>query len=338
MTKFYVIVPVYNVEKYIKNCIESIIQQDYENYHLILVDDGSTDKSGDICDSYGSNEKITVLHQKNKGPLAARQLAINRILENSQNENAFVVFVDADDSLKNDTFKILSKIIEEAYPDMVVFGMDRVMEGKVIEPGKRLNVEGIVQDKAIAYKNFFGNSSLNSLCRKVVSTKLIEKMDFEEYFHIRYGEDLLQSLPYYQKAKRIYFLNENLYNYTFNPESATNTISYNNFKVDFTVREKVFEFIQKENVFTETDYQEYRAYCISLIVDKIMLIGGFKTSFKNKWDLLNEIYNSEYYKHYIYKKKYSEKIVGKKNIIYKLFEIKSFKILLKIIGLYRKIK
>ena len=87
-----VIVPVYNVEKYIRRCIESILIQEYRNFELILVDDGSTDSSGDICEEYAKdNNRITVIHQENKGLSGARNTGIS----NAKGE--WVVFIDSDD-------------------------------------------------------------------------------------------------------------------------------------------------------------------------------------------------------------------------------------------------
>ena len=92
--KISVIVPVYNAETYLPQCIESILRQDYEDLELLLVDDGSSDKSVPICEEYGRrSEKIRVLAQKNSGVSAAR----NKGIENAKGD--YIVFVDADDYL-----------------------------------------------------------------------------------------------------------------------------------------------------------------------------------------------------------------------------------------------
>ena len=95
--KISVIVPVYNVEKYIGECIKSIINQDYENIEIILVDDGSNDKSGEICDEYTLKDKrVKVIHKENGGVSSAR----NRGIESSTGE--YIAFVDGDDYVTKD--------------------------------------------------------------------------------------------------------------------------------------------------------------------------------------------------------------------------------------------
>lgn len=97
-----VIVPIYNVEKYVKKCIESIINQTYRNIEIILVDDGSIDKSGEICDEYSFRDnRIKVLHQRNRGPAAARKEGV--LLATGK----YIGYVDGDDWIEPDMYKNL---------------------------------------------------------------------------------------------------------------------------------------------------------------------------------------------------------------------------------------
>ena len=103
-----VIVPVYNVEKYLKRCLESILVQSWNDYEIILVDDGSTDSSAQICDLYAEKyEMIRVIHKENKGLSDTR----NRGIEEASGE--YVYFPDSDDWLEPNTFSELSDVIEE---------------------------------------------------------------------------------------------------------------------------------------------------------------------------------------------------------------------------------
>ena len=102
-----VIVPVYNVEKYLKRCLESILVQSWNDYEIILVDDGSTDSSAQICDVYAEKyEMIRVIHKENKGLSDTR----NRGIEEASGE--YVYFPDSDDWLEPNTFSELSDVIE----------------------------------------------------------------------------------------------------------------------------------------------------------------------------------------------------------------------------------
>ena len=119
--KFSIIVPVYKVEKYIRSCIESILNQKYSDFELLLINDGSPDNSGEICDEYArSDERVKVFHQKNRGVSSARNVG----LENSSGE--YILFVDADDILYPDALFILKKTIETANEDidLVQFSMN----------------------------------------------------------------------------------------------------------------------------------------------------------------------------------------------------------------------
>lgn len=113
-----VIVPVYNVEKYLVQCIDSILNQTYKNLEIILVDDESTDHSGKICDQFSSNEnRIKVIHKKNMGLGLAR----NTGLENANGK--YVVFVDSDDYLSNSNIKNLVAGIKKNNSDICIGGV-----------------------------------------------------------------------------------------------------------------------------------------------------------------------------------------------------------------------
>lgn len=114
MDKVSIIVPVYNVEKYLPTCIESILNQSYKNFELILVDDGSPDKSGDICDDYAKKDnRIKVIHQRNSGSSAAR----NNGLETSSGE--YITFVDSDDWIDENHIETLYHSISSSKVDIV---------------------------------------------------------------------------------------------------------------------------------------------------------------------------------------------------------------------------
>ena len=110
-----IIVPVYNVEKYLSQCIESIINQNYKNIEIILVNDGSTDKSGDICDSYSlKDNRIKVIHKKNEGVSIAR----NTGLKVATGE--YIAFVDGDDFVHEYIYTKLINIINNSKYDLVM--------------------------------------------------------------------------------------------------------------------------------------------------------------------------------------------------------------------------
>ena len=110
-----VIVPVYNEEKYLEACIESLVNQTVDYYEIILVDDGSTDKSGEICDKYAS-DKVRVIHQKNSGVSAARNAGLDAA------KGEYIIFVDSDDVVKSDYVEAFFDGLEDYKDDLIVTG------------------------------------------------------------------------------------------------------------------------------------------------------------------------------------------------------------------------
>lgn len=109
-----VVVPVYNVESYLIECLESIINQTYRDLEIILIDDGSTDKSGDICDEYGKkDERIIVIHQSNQGSASAKNAGLRK------SSGEYLAFVDSDDFLQEDAYEFMVKQLEEYCADII---------------------------------------------------------------------------------------------------------------------------------------------------------------------------------------------------------------------------
>ena len=114
MSKISLIVPVYNVESYLHRCINSILVQTFSDFELILVDDGSSDKSGEICDEYAAADKrIRVFHQKNQGQAVARNFALDWVFNNNNSE--FIAFVDSDDWIHPQYLELLKKALDQGY-------------------------------------------------------------------------------------------------------------------------------------------------------------------------------------------------------------------------------
>ncbi len=117
VSKISVIIPVYNVEKYLRQCLDSIVNQTYRDLEIIIIDDGSPDKCGEICDEYAARDKrIKLVHQENKGLSAARNEGIRRAT------GKWLTFVDSDDWLETDYFQKMIPLLEKAQPDVLCAG------------------------------------------------------------------------------------------------------------------------------------------------------------------------------------------------------------------------
>lgn len=195
-----IIVPVYNAEQYLENAIYSVLNQSFKDWELILIDDGSKDKSGLICDKYEKNDKrIRVFHQPNKGVSSARNLGIKNA------EGTWIEFLDSDDFLVNDYLDKMLSNTEDV--DMVVCTMRNYPDNIVIEVPNLLysNVEETAKDFELLYNSGFYNSP---------TTKLYKKSKLESYFpeDMSLGEDLVFNLKYMRKCNGIRLVAEPLYN------------------------------------------------------------------------------------------------------------------------------
>lgn len=122
--KFSILVPVYNVEKYLPECLESIENQTYRDFEVILVDDGSNDRSGEICDQFKerTTTNTTVLHKENQGLISARRIGIN----NAKGE--YCIFCDSDDFLETTALEELNQVIEQYDVDLIIYNANSVDE------------------------------------------------------------------------------------------------------------------------------------------------------------------------------------------------------------------
>ena len=137
---FSVIIPIYNVQKYLKRCIDSVLSQTFDDYELILVDDGSKDDCGTICDDYAkTNEKIKVIHKQNGGLVSARQAGIQVAA------GEYVFHLDGDDAILPDALESAYEIIEKYHPDMVSFSYKHCIDGVVGDTVEDLAEEGLYQ-------------------------------------------------------------------------------------------------------------------------------------------------------------------------------------------------
>jgi glycosyltransferase involved in cell wall biosynthesis len=321
---FYILVPVYKVEKYIGECIESVLNQSYPNFRLILVDDGSPDAAGQICDAYARKDaRLHVIHQKNMGSLAAREVAIGYVQNCCSLQNAYVMFLDSDDTLKQNALARVADVIEQKSCDMVIYGMDRVADGKVVASYGSADIESYLEkDKRKLYRKVLFDQNYNALWRKAIKAELIPTKSYEAYYRFAHGEDLLRSLDLYKAASTVYFLQESLYNYRVNPESITQTVTAENYKVDFTIRDRVHAFLKSEDVFTHDDWAEYNGFCVSAINGMAATIARFAISAQERHKLYRQITESPYYKQNLHGRQF--KCGAKARIAFRLLEAKAY--------------
>lgn len=299
--KYSVIVPVYNVEAYLTECVNSVLKQTYGNFELILVDDGSVDSSGVLCDEFAKkDDRIKVYHKQNGGQLHARCFGIKKATGD------YYVFLDSDDFLESDALNTLRLVIEKTESDCVIYGVAVDRNGKKSPFGENVSEMLVLDNKRDFYRIVFSSQSYNPLWRKAFAAKTFTVTDYEGYYHIRHGEDLLQSLDALKNCKRVTFIPDVLYNYRVNKKSVTHTIYLDNYKTEFIVRERVKQFIENENVYEYNDYVEYKLFAIQAMLDRINIIADLKAPVKTRYKLFDEVRATDYFRNYIRSDEYSD--------------------------------
>ena len=205
--KVSIIVPVYNVEKFIHKCIESIINQTFSDWEAILVDDGSTDNSGVICDEYAKNDcRITVIHKVNEGLSNARKSGVQIA------KGEFIYHLDSDDFIANNTIELLINKQQETDADIVKgsylkcdINGNPIINGESIAPNKTLSKEDWL-------KFIIVNSHWN-VCNNIFRTKI-----YREFINVPanvvIGEDCIASLQIAPYVKKISTISDITYFYT----------------------------------------------------------------------------------------------------------------------------
>lgn len=214
-----IIVPVFNVEKYLKECLDSILNQTYENIEVILVDDGSSDSSGKICDEYlKKDSRIKVFHKTNGGLSDARNYGV----ENSNGE--YIIFVDSDDYLSKYTLEFSIKEIKEQNAEILVFAMKREKKEKeILEYKKNIfnREEGIIE-------LFKGNLYRFSACGKIYKSNIVKKYQFPKG---KIHEDQATTYKYFLEANKIVYIDYIGYIY-YRRENSILTKKYNIKRLD----------------------------------------------------------------------------------------------------------
>lgn len=220
--RFSVIVPVYNAERYLPECLASLDCQTRKDFEVVLVDDGSSDGSADICDEWAGNRPFTrVIHSENKGTLIARRTGMLAA------QGDYVVPLDADDCLRFDAIDQLEKVVCRDLPDMVLFGYSRKLSYEPFGPSLLpLSAGYYGREKIDVLRQVTCECSHNSLWAKVIKKSIIDdERSYEPYQGMTHAEDLFQLCPMVDRAQSFSYSNEAMYYYRQNPTSVTKRYS-----------------------------------------------------------------------------------------------------------------
>lgn len=277
MAKISVIVPVYNVEKFIRRCLDSIINQTMKDLEIILVDDGSTDNSGVICDEYAKlDNRITVIHKENGGVGSAR----NRGLDVATGE--WIAFVDSDDYIEKNMYETLYKTaIYENVDVCACFFKYLTVDNKILfnptqeqlDMNRKYNSKEFLK---LIYKDEYINGICVSAWNKIYKKNIFDNLRFKTKI---YEDDELVNQIYIQDVD-IFVLNKGFYIYVQNLSSLTNK--------KFSEKNLVFIDILYDRLNLFKDKKMYKLYEDTVrLLCNITIEYYFKCNNKGKWQYKN---------------------------------------------------
>lgn len=264
-----VIIPVYNVERYLKRCLDSVTNQTYKNLEIILINDGSTDSSGSICNEYAKKDnRIITIHKKNGGVSSAR----NKGIEIAKGE--YIGFIDSDDYVE-------SNMYQELYNEAIRSDADIVMTNYTVKTEKYEKKHFINKERDVLSKEEFYDKLLDNYFQGYLTTKLFNRriifatnkiILLNEKVHIY--EDLLFLVNVAKNGSKFVFINRYLYNYCIRGNSAYNNYisSYNSKQLSILdAMDEMLRVVEKEasmisikykKAYMEVALQLFEQYCM----------------------------------------------------------------------------
>ena len=259
-----IIVPIYNAEKTLARCVDSILNQTYQDYELLLVNDGSTDSSGGLCDSYAArDQRVRVFHKENAGVSNARNLAL------AQARGTYLQFLDSDDWITPEATLSLVRAAEDHQCDLIISDFYRVV-------GERVSHKGDIDEDSVLTREEYAAHMMENpadfyygvLWNKLYRREIVEAHHLRMDPEISWCEDFMFNLEYIRHAQRFYALQVPIYYYVKTKGSLVNS---QGLSISKTVRMKltVFEYYQRffKTVLDEEEYEKSRLKVYRFLVD-----------------------------------------------------------------------
>lgn len=305
MCKISVIVPIYNTEKYLAKCIESICNQTFRDIQIILVDDGSTDSSGSICDTYADlDERIMVIHNCNQGVVQSRKVGL------AVAKGEFIVFIDSDDYMDESAIQHMYESMQDSSSDIVVCGyiMDKDNSSQMIKNNMKPGVydKSILESmysKLIFDDSYMQPSIIQSMCGKLFKKNLLLETSEGIDERITLGEDASFVFPYLLACETICILDQCYYHYQIRNGSMCS-------KKDLFVFERIEAF---QRYLTNKLSGHPAEYMLELQIKKY-IVHLLEMAIRNNYGIC-------YSKQYVFDSNLMNTIKGKNIIVYGAGEV-----------------
>ena len=258
-----IVVPIYNAEQYLRRCVDSILNQEYTDFELLLVNDGSTDASGDICEEYGDQDpRVIVIQKENTGVSDSRNRALDRA------RGKYLQFLDSDDWITPDATRLFVRAAEEYGCDMVISDFYRVV-------GERLSTKGDIEEEGVLTREEFAAHMMENpadfyygvLWNKLYRRDIVEDHNLRMDTDINWCEDFMFNLEYIRYAKVFYALHAPIYYYV----KRKGSLASQGINISKTVKMKlnVFEYYNNfyKHVLEEEDYEKNRLQVYRFFID-----------------------------------------------------------------------
>ena len=327
-----VIVPIYNVEKYLDKCVKSIIEQTYKNLEIILVDDGSTDGSVSICDEWAKRDKrIIVIHKTNGGLSDARNAGLKVA------RGKFVGFVDSDDYIFNTMYEKLYQKTVETNADMTLCGIIHEYEDgstQVLNEVnlKNVNSENILEFYTKAGKKTVGNeiiteNIMGSVCRVLYKKSFINNKFFE---YGMFCEDLVFNSSLITKNTKIAIVEDHLYVYLQRSGSILHTFDMKKYEKRLQFTNRIIDIL--ESKVSNTSFCSYKFQLYLVFLNEIFLSNNSK-------EILKLLLQSDIFTRLNNKVNYKIKQKETKLFVYKVANFVAYKKMFKLYSFFvRKLK
>lgn len=259
---FSIIIPVYNSEKTISKLLNSILKQNFNNYEIIIINDGSVDKTEDIILSYKSKfSHFKYIFKENSGVSSTRNIGLQNIV------GKYILFADADDYFENDYLNKLYDYIEKNKPELICFNYYNVFSNSRKTVGLKLcnnQIEMGIEKAITNYLNYtYINQFTGAIWNKVYKTDILKKNNIKFSTDLLIGEDLVFNIEYFCCIKKVCIYDEKLYNYVQSENSIMRSYREKNV-------EHIINYIPKLiNIFEKYDYKNYQTILYQFYISNL---------------------------------------------------------------------